>query len=158
MTKRRLLGVFFFGGILLATGVVPAGAAPTTRATLAGPNARPCDGPAGTVPVGSATIQSGKAKGVPADQRALRVSVAAENVQPRMTYDVALAATVVTPTFVGCQFWSAGTVAVTGNGRLAFTGAVTVPGNLAFFQVYVRAAVEPADVGYTTSGIDVTGL
>ncbi len=168
MTKRRFVGVLLFGGVWLAVGVVPAGAAPAaspagpTVATLSGPNSRPCNGLAGTDPVGTASIQSGTPAG--AGTRALRVNVAANKVRGRITYDVVLATTVrIGPDSngnyaVGCQYWSAGTTTVPANGKLAFTGAVNVPSELLSFQVYVGPVQGPSDVGYTTPGMNVSGL
>lgn len=155
----------FFSGVLLSAGMLPAGAvpAPSVSATLEGPRSMPCNGPDGTDPVGTATIQGGKAKGaLPAGHRALRVNVAADRVRARTTYNVMLATTVTEPSVggsyaVGCRFWSAGTVSVNGNGRLAFSGDVAVPSDLPSFEVYV-APVGPADVGYTTDPIGVAGI
>jgi hypothetical protein len=155
----------FFSGALLVVGTLPAWAAPapSVSATLEGPRSMPCNGPDGTEPVGTATIQGAKAKGaIPAGHRLLRVSVTANQVRARTIYNVMLATTVTEPSVggsyaVGCRFWSAGTVSVNGNGRLAFSGEVAVPSDLPSFEVYVAPA-GPADVGYTTDPVGVAGL
>lgn len=161
MTKRRLLGTLFFGGALLATGVVPpAGAAPPAPAnsSLLGPDNRPCGGGMGAEPVGTAVIQSAKTRdpGSP-DERALRVNISADNVRARTTYNVSLAATVVEGSSVGCRQWVAGTTVSSPTGKIGFSGAVNVPAAISAFQVWVGPP-GPATVGYTTAGINVSGL
>src|SRR3954452_9168817 len=155
MTKRRLVGVLFFGGVLLATGVVPAGAAPALSGVLRGPDAGICYGGRGTDAFGTASIQAAKAKVAPADhQRWLRVDVAADKVPSRTTYEVQLSGTVVVPTSggsaVGCGLWPAGFTASSAGGMVRFTATVAVPDDIAGFQVHLGSTGAPG-VGYATT-------
>jgi len=153
------LGTLLFGGILLAAGVVPAGAAPApANSSLLGPDNRPCGGGLGAEPVGTATIQSAKTKdpGSP-EERALRVNLSADDVRARSTYTIYLAATVVEGSSVGCRIWAAGTATSSPTGKIGFSGPVNVPAAISAFQVWV-APSGPGTVGYTSAGINVSGL
>jgi hypothetical protein len=158
MAKRRLLSGFLFGGILLATGVLPAGAAPTgpTASKLLGPNHRPCGGEHGNEAFGTAAIQSVKTKGAaPADGQTLRVIVAADKVRARTAYDIRLAGTV-TGSNTGCYVgWLAGLTTSSSGGMIRFSGLVTVPANGGSFQVWVGPTDTPADIGYVSGSISV---
>jgi hypothetical protein len=155
MAKRRLLSGFLFGGILLATGVAPAGAAPapSASAALLGPNHGLCFGGSGTDSFGTATLQGARAK-APADHRSLRVDVVADNVMARRTYEVRLTATVVEPIpggyAVGCRLWSAGTTVSSAGGMIRFTGIVVVPDNIPGFQVHLGSTGTPG-AGYSAT-------
>ena len=159
MAKRRLLSVFLFGGIMLATGVVPAGAAPTgpTASKLLGPNNRPCGGGLGNEAFGTATIQSAKTKGAaPPEGQTLRVIVAADKVRARTEYDIRLATTVTDAGGTGCYTgWLAGQTTSSSGGMIQFSGLVTVPANGGSFQVWVGPTATPADIGYVSGGISV---
>jgi hypothetical protein len=155
MRKRRLVGVLFFGSVLLAAGVAPAGAGPALSGVLRGPNAGICYGGSGTDAFGTASIQAGKAKvAPPADQRWLRVDVAADKVPARTTFEVRLSATVVVTTpggsGVGCGLWSAGLTVSSAGGMVRFTATVAVPNDIAGFQVHLGSTGTPG-VGYATT-------
>jgi hypothetical protein len=156
MTRRRLFGVVFYGCVLLASGVVPAGAAPapSASAVLHGPNHALCFGGPVTDSFGTATVNGAKAK-APADHRYLRVEVAADNVLAHTTYEVRLTATVVEQTpggsSVGCRLYSAGTTVSSARGMVRFTGMVVVPDDIPGFQVHMGST----GAGYSTTTIGV---
>lgn len=163
MNKWRMLGIGIVWAFALAT-VAPAGAAPATAttATLRGPNNSVCAGFALLPPAGTAKVQATEAKpSTDPGERRLKVTVAA-TVEPRTTYDVRLAATVVETlpgggTAVGCRHWLVTTAPSLGNGALRASGAVDVPADIPSFQVFVGKTGGPL-LGYATEGVPVSNL